>query len=333
MRGGMQMTVLWGALVAGALWLTGDARAYGQESSQSAENPQQLEQPHEHHHTQHADHERSDAQHPHANENEPPSQNGDHDHPQQPAQQLQDDTSSEAQHVPPDPPQHLPGNMSYRHMADMMQMDDKAHFGQVLLDQLEWRRTDGGDAAVWEGLGWYGSDYNKLFVKTEGERVRGSTEDARVDVLWDHIISRWWSLQAGGRQDFGEGPSRTWAAIGVQGLAPYWFDVEATAYVGEGGRTAARLKAEYDLLITQRLILQPEAEANLYGKSDPERQIGSGLSDLDIGLRMRYEFRRELAPYLGVAWTRRFGPTANLVRAAGGEASDIQFVAGVRLWF
>jgi copper resistance protein B len=245
----------------------------------------------------------------------------------------QDEPSSQAQHVVPEPPRHPMPVMSYREMASMMQMDDTAHFGGVLLDQLEWRNAAQGAAAVWEAEGWYGGDYDKLWVRTEGERVGGSTEDARVDVLWDRIVSRWWSLQGGLRQDFGEGPSRTWAALGVQGLAPYWFDVEATFYVGERGRTAVRLKSEYDLLLTQRLIVQPEVEANLYGKSDPARQVGSGLSDLDIGVRLRYEIRRTFAPYIGVAWTRRFGVSADLTRAVGGDASDVQFIAGMRVWF
>ena len=139
--------------------------------------------------------------------------------------------------------------------------------------------------------------------------------------------------QAGAREDFASGPPRTWAAVGVQGLAPYWFNVEATFYVGDSGRTAARIKAEYDLLLTQRLIVQPEAEVNLYGKSDPARRIGSGVSDLDAGIRVRYEFRRELAPYVGVAWRRLFGGTADQARASGGGTSDVQLVAGVRAWF
>jgi len=244
-----------------------------------------------------------------------------------------EEVSSEAAHVPPAPPEHPIHAMPYREMAKMMQMDDTEPLGRVLLDQLEWRHTDQGQAALWEGEGWYGGDYNKLWVRSEGERVGGSTEDARVELLWDRIMTRWYSLQVGGREDFGNGPPRTWAALGVQGLAPYWFDLEATFYVGEQGRTAARLKAEYELLITQRLILQPEAEANLYGKSDPARRVGSGLSDFDVGLRLRYEIRRELAPYIGVAWTRRVGASGALVRAEEGSASDIQFIAGLRVWF
>jgi copper resistance protein B len=244
-----------------------------------------------------------------------------------------EDTSSEAAHVPPDPPQHPMGDMPYRQMAVMMQMDDRARTGTVLFDQLEWRNTAEGDAGAWDAEGWYGDDYNKVWLRSEGERVGGRTQDARADLLWDHTFARWWSVQAGGRQDFGAGPGRTWAAIGVQGLAPYWFNTEATFYVGQQGRTAARLKTEYEWLFTQRLILQPEGEANLYGKSDPARELGSGLSDLEIGLRLRYEVRREFAPYIGVVWSRQFGGTADRVRQSGGNPSDVQFVAGLRAWF
>lgn len=147
------------------------------------------------------------------------------------------------------------------------------------------------------------------------------------------MISDWWNLQVGGRQDFGPGQSRSWAVIGIEGLAPQWFETEVALYASDQGRTAARLKAQYDLLLTQRLVLQPFAEANLYGHSDRQRQIGSGLSDLEVSVRLRYEVRREFAPYIGLVWLRRFGSTADLVRAAGGEASDLELTAGVRVWF
>jgi copper resistance protein B len=244
-----------------------------------------------------------------------------------------EDTSSETAHVPPDPPQHSMGDMPYPRMAALMQMDDTARTSMVLFDQFEWRNTADGNALAWDAEGWYGGDTNKVWLRSEGERVAGATQNARADLLWDHAVARWWSVQAGGRQDFGAGPARTWAAIGVQGLAPYWFNTEATFYVGAQGRTAVRLKSEYELLFTQRLILQPEAEANLYGKADPERKLGSGLSDLEVGLRLRYEVRREFAPYLGVVWSREFGGTADRARESGANPSDVQFVAGVRAWF
>jgi copper resistance protein B len=234
-------------------------------------------------------------------------------------------TASEAGHVPPDPPQHPMGDMRYREMAAMMQMDDTARTAKVLLDQLEWRDLAEGNASIWDVQGWYGGDSDKFGLKTQGERVASRTQNAHADLLWDHIVARRWSVQAGARQDFGEGPARTWAALGVQGLAPYWFDTEATLYIGGEGRTAVRLKAEYELLFTQRLILQPEGEANLYGKPDPARHLGSGLSDLEIGLRLRYEVRREIAPYVGVVWSQ--------LRASGRDVSDVRLVAGLRAWF
>jgi copper resistance protein B len=226
--------------------------------------------------------------------------------------------------------------MSYREMADAMQMDDTTRFGKVIFDQLEWR--DGG---AWDAQGYYGGDYDKLWVKTEGKYVPSGRDaadgsgirDADVEVLWNRVISAWWNLQAGGRQDFGPGQSRTWAAVGIQGLAPQWFETEATVYGSDEGRTAARLKAQYDLLLTQRLVLQPFAEANLYGRSDPAHQIGSGLSDLEVSVRLRYEVRREFAPYVGLVWLRRFGGTADLARSAGGDASDLELAAGLRIWF
>jgi copper resistance protein B len=218
-------------------------------------------------------------------------------------------------------------------MVEMMQMDDSARFGTALLNRFEWRHTSAGKEVEWDAEGWYGGDYNKLWIKTEGERVRGTTEDARVEVLWDRIVSRWWNLQLGLRQNIGAGPCRTWSALGIQVLAPYWFDVEATFYVSEQGRTAIRLEAQQDLLLTQRLILQPEAEANLYSKSDPARQIGSGLSDLQLGIRLRYELRRDVAPYMGVAWTRHFGVAADLARAEGHDRGGLQILAGLRMWF
>jgi copper resistance protein B len=322
----------WGMLCclapSGSVGLIGASVAYCQEMPEQAS---QGSGAHEHHDSDHSNGSHED--HDSAQNPEPAAPTpAFHDDPSI-THKPSDNAASESQHVPPDPPQHLMESMPYREMARSMQMDDTERVGKVLLDQFEWRTTSTGAAARWEAQAWYGGDDNKLWVKMEGQRVQSTTQDARVDLLWDRIISRWWDVQAGARHDFGAGPSRTWAAFGVEGLAPYWFDVEATFYVGEESRTSARLRAEYDLLLTQRLILQPEAEANLYGKSDAARQIGSGLSDLEVGLRLRYEIRREIAPYVGLVWSRRFAGTADLARAAGEDPSDVQVVAGVRVWF
>jgi copper resistance protein B len=221
--------------------------------------------------------------------------------------------------------------MTGKQMIDVMEMDDAALYGAVRIDQFEWR--DRHNTRAWSAGAWYGGDYNKLRLRTEGERTHGRTEDASAEALWDHVATRWWSVLSGMRYDFDSSATRTWAAFGVEGLAPQWFDVEATVYVGDEGRTALRAHVRYELLLTQKLILQPELEANLYGKDDPARGIGSGLSDIQAGLRLRYEIRREFAPYIGVEWRGMFGNTADFARSDGEDPRDAQFVAGLRVWF
>lgn len=239
---------------------------------------------------------------------------------------------AQSEHVAPDPPQSHVHAMPYGEMAEMMGMDDRARYGKVMLDRLEWRDAD-VSTYEWEAAAWYGGDFNKVWLETEGEHVDGSTTDANIELHWDRILTAWWSTRLGGRHDFGDGPARSWLAFGVAGLAPGFIETEVMAYVGDSGRTALHLSAEYDLLITQRLVLQPEGELHFYGSDDPERLIGAGLSDLELGLRLRYEFRREIAPYLGVSWTKRFGDSADLAEAAGEEPDELSFVAGIRLWF
>lgn len=239
----------------------------------------------------------------------------------------------QAMSAPAAPPSEMQADMSYKEMAAMMGMDDAAAFSKVMLDQLELEADSDHTLFSWDGQAWYGSDYNKVWLKSEGSPNASDKTDARNELLWDRIVTRWWSVQTGVRYDFGQGPARGWAAAGIEGLAPYWFDLEATFYVGEEGRTAARLRAERDLLITQRLIVQPEFEANLYGKPDITRQIGSGISDMQLGLRVRYEIRRELAPYAGLTWRRDFGATAQFARDSGVAPGALLWVAGLRTWF
>lgn len=211
---------------------------------------------------------------------------------------------------------------------------DKSVHSFWLLDRLEvWDADEEGTGVGWEALSWIGTDVNRVWLRSEGERVDGTTESADVEVLYGRAIARWWDLVAGVRQDFGEGPSQTFAGVGVIGLSPYKFEIEATAYLGESGQTAARLEAEYDTLITNRLILQWLAEAEVYGKEDPERGVGSGLSTVEAGLRLRYEIRREIAPYIGVAWERAYGGTADYRREEFNDIEDTRVVAGVRIWF
>ena len=210
---------------------------------------------------------------------------------------------------------------------------DNAVYSFVLFDQLEWQSLETAGGLGWNTKGWIGGDRNRLWFRTEGEATDGQLGDAEAHLFYGRAFSRWWDVVVGLRQDVRPAPAQTWAAFGVHGLAPYWFDVEATAYIGEGGQTAARLEAEYELLVTNRLIVQPLVEVNLYGKGNQERGIGAGLSTVETGVRVRYEFRRELAPYLGVTWNNAFAETADLAAVAGEETDGLRVVAGVRLWF
>lgn len=217
-------------------------------------------------------------------------------------------------------------------MVELMQMDDAVRLGKVWLDQLEWRAAARPNEAAWQAEAWYGDDDNKAWLRSEGDAGSDGGRNARAELFWDHVVARWWSLEAGAREDFGVGPGRGWAALGVRGLAPQGVAVEATVYAGAGSRTTARLKIEYELLFTQRLVLQPELEVNLYGKADPERDIGSGASDLEVGLRLRYEVRREFAPYAGVVWAKRRGAGADSFRTAAADFNEVRIAVGLRVW-
>jgi copper resistance protein B len=238
---------------------------------------------------------------------------------------------SQLEHVAPDPPQTRVHSMSYREMTEMMGMDNRRSFGKATLERLEWQSGD--DAFGWDANAYYGGDIDKLWAEAEGEHESGETRESRLELAWDRIISRWWNLRTGVRHDDGPGPARDWLGVGVAGLAPGFVEVETTVYYGEGGRTALRLATQRDLLLTQRLVLQPGLELAAYGSDDAQKLLGAGLSDLKLGLRIRYEWRREIAPYLGVRWVGHFGDTADLRRSAGEDSSDWQWLAGVRAWF
>lgn len=257
------------------------------------------------------------------------AQQATHDMPatsQQPATTVAPAMRSRSDPDTPRPPEDTSGPMS-------MPVSDDMVFYQVLLDQVEYTHSNRGSGMAWDVQGWVGRDYHRLWAKSEGARVGGHTEDARLELLWSKPVAAFWDLQAGVRHDFGAGPTRDWLALGVQGLAPYMFDVEATAYAATSGRAALRFDTKYELPLTQRTWLTPRLEANLYSRSDPERGLGSGLSDLSFGLRLRHEFSRQFAPYVGVVWNRRFGGTADQARASGEPVTERQWVAGVRVWF
>lgn len=204
----------------------------------------------------------------------------------------------------------------------------------VLVDRLETVLESGRDGYVWDAQGWYGSDLDKLWIKTEGEgRFGGPAEEAELQVLWSRAVTPWFDAQAGVRYDFRPDPGRAHLVLGLQGLMPYLFEVDAAAFVSEEGDVSARLEAEYDLRVTQRLVVQPRAELELAVQDVPELGIGSGVNDLELGLRLRYEVVPELAPYVGLEWTRSFGETADFARAEGEDTSDMVFVAGATFWF
>lgn len=221
----------------------------------------------------------------------------------------------------------------YSFGPDRLRLADDHRFGSLLMDRFEAVRREGNTSAAYDLQAWYGRTYDRAVLKAEGEYDDGRFEEASTELLWSHAVAAFWDTLLGVRHDGGEGPDRTWLAFGVQGLAPYWFEIDATAYIGEGGRAALALEAEYELLLTQKWILQPRIEADFHGKEDRELGIGSGLSGIAAGIRLRYEIRREFAPYLGVEWAGTFGGTKDLARAAGEDTSETRFVAGVRFWF
>ena len=212
------------------------------------------------------------------------------------------------------------------------QVHDSGVNSMLLINQLEWQGGD-GNAQSWDIKGWVGGDIDRLWLRSEGERSAGRTESAEAQALWGHAIGPWWDVVGGVRQDFKPGDSQTWAAFGLQGMALYNFEAEATLFVGESGHTAARLEGDYDILLTNRLILQPTAELNFYAQNDPQRGIGSGLAESELGLRLRYEIRREFAPYVGVSWNRAYGQTAQYARDEDEDINQLRWVVGVRLWF
>tara|TARA_R110001606_G_scaffold288212_4_gene436374 strand:- start:5020 stop:6084 length:1065 start_codon:yes stop_codon:yes gene_type:complete len=213
---------------------------------------------------------------------------------------------------------------------------DEHTFWAVLFDRLEYsdglsRGVDG--AGQYDMQAWYGLDYDRLVVKAEGELVDNSVQESETELLWGHAISTFWDSQLGVKLDTAEGPSRQWLALGIQGLAPYWFEVDANLYVGSQGHVAISVEAEYELLITQRLILQPRVAVSAFSKDDLENGVGKGLSSVTAGLRLRYEFSRKFAPYLGVEWTGQYGNTADLATLEGKPTRQTQVVAGARFWF
>ncbi|WP_298400852.1 copper resistance protein B [Sphingobium sp.] len=227
-----------------------------------------------------------------------------------------------------------PPDVMARSRAAMIKESGGMTFSQLMIDRLEYRAQKGGDGYHWEGEGWIGGDINRLAIKSEGEgEVGGRLESAELQALYSRAIDPWWNIVAGVRQDFRPQPQRTYATVGIEGLAPYWFEVEAQAFLSDKGDAHLRVEGTYDQRITQHLILQPAAEVNFAAQDVPDIGVGSGLSNVELGLRLRYEIVHEFAPYIGVNWERSFGDTARYARAVGDQASATSLVMGIRFWF
>ena len=216
---------------------------------------------------------------------------------------------------------------------------DLDFYGMLLVDQFEYRATNEEDLIAWEVAGWYGGDVNRLFFKSEGGRRTSSPTagDAELQLLYSRLILPFWEVQLGVRQDFNDGPGpdrqRTFAVIGLEGLAPQRFVAEPALFISDEGDVSFRFEGTYDLFVTQRLVAQPRFEFDLAFSDAADFGVQSGFNDVVFGLRLRYEIRRELAPYVGFNWSRKLGDTADQARDEGEQVDDLSFVAGVRFWF
>jgi len=219
------------------------------------------------------------------------------------------------------------------HAREMMRAEmGGMRFSKVMLNVAEYLPDDKGDGYRWAGQAWFGGDIHRLVLRSEGEGGSAGVDSADVQVLYSRAASRYTDVQFGIRQDI-EPHGRTYASIGAQVLVPYWLDFEGALFLSTHGELLARAEGSYDIRLLQRLVLQPRVELNLAAQDSAATRTGSGLSTAEAGLRLRYEIRREFAPYVGVSWERRFGSTADYWKAAGQSSHSTTFVAGLRAWF
>ena len=211
--------------------------------------------------------------------------------------------------------------------------NDDPLLGMLKVEQFEKQFSDDEDPIVLEASAWLGYDRNKLWIKTEFERAQGETHEFEIQALYGHAVHSFWDVQLGLRTDLNPEPERHWAVLGINGLAPYFFEVDAALFVSEDGDSALRIEAEYEFMLSQRWVLSPEMEMNFYGENNADYLQGSGLANTEFGLRLRYEIRREFAPYIGVTTEKSYGRTQDYLIAAGEESSATRAVVGLSFWF
>lgn len=222
-------------------------------------------------------------------------------------------------------PYALPGERA-------LKLADEQKFGRIWIERLERGFSKDAPYTGYEGQAWFGSDINRLSIKAEGDYSNGVFDESRTEALWARAITPYWDTQLGVRQDTGLVPNTTWLAFGIQGLAPYWFHLDAEGYVSTQGRTSLRLEGSYDMYLTQRLVAQPRFEIYAYGKQE-DPYYGSGVNSSSLGLRFRYEITRQLAPYIGVQWLNTYGQTRSMASLDGASNQQTAFIAGIRVWY
>ena len=207
--------------------------------------------------------------------------------------------------------------------------------GTVIIDQLERRSTQAEDFNVLEAQAWIGKDFDKLRLKLETEFTDSETESVELQLVYSRAISAFWDVQAGYRRDIYPKPENEWLVVGFIGLAPYLFEIDTALFFADNGQVGIRLEAEYELVLSknQRWVLVPELEINAFTENDEPAGIGSGLSDLELGLRLNYYFNRHLATYIGANWENKFGNTADFAQTEGERINDVQYVIGLHGWF
>lgn len=219
------------------------------------------------------------------------------------------------------------------HQSFGMEGTDDPLLTMVSLDEFERRLGNGDDKNVVKALAWVGKDINKVFFKYRTEFTDDETESSEIQALYSRAITANWDLQAGFRQDFTPNPDEQWIALGLYGVSPYFFEVDSSIFIADEGQIGLRLEAEYEAMLTQKWVLSPEIEVNFYAEEDQERGYGDGLSNIELGLRLRYEVNRQFAPYIGINWEKQIGDAADFARNEGENSSETSFVIGLNTWF